>query len=257
MTKIDLETVLSNCPLLHKLYINSTRDDIKNIHFNLMLQVSVKFSERFQCIHIKQKRTKIMLDPQYILWSKFKYYKIDSEREFDWFEKEKLPKSVMIVDIRNIRIDTTAIEHFERQLVLSRNLQELRLQSNLPHLPLQELTHLRTIDIDLQDPLNILTIINCKLLIKITTHNLVSIDSSSLGVTHLNYFIDKTKLAKKQQMDLDPNFQKIEQSFLQAFGLLAGPLIKNSGSKQLESAKLVTLYSHALKTTENMQEFQA
>ena len=54
-----------------------------------------------------------MLDPQFVLYSKFKYYKIDADKEFHWFEKEKLPKHVLIVDIRNIFVENTAIEQFE------------------------------------------------------------------------------------------------------------------------------------------------
>ncbi len=40
-------------------------------------------------------------------------YKIDSDIQYTWFEKEKLPKPVISVDIKNVHIDRNYIENFE------------------------------------------------------------------------------------------------------------------------------------------------
>jgi len=54
-----------------------------------------------------------MLDANFMLNSKFKYFRINSEREYPWYEKEKLPKPVVYVELINVHVDRNHIEPFE------------------------------------------------------------------------------------------------------------------------------------------------
>lgn len=48
-----------------------------------------------------------------MLNSKFRYYKINSFNQFTWHEREKIPKPVIYVEIRNVYVDRNYIEAFE------------------------------------------------------------------------------------------------------------------------------------------------
>lgn len=155
--------------------------------------------------------------------SKLRFYRIDGERFFNWFEREKLPKPVACVDLRNVIIDRNFVENFEYQLKLSKCLQELRLKTDVAYLRLAKLTALRIVDIDLMYPLNVLSVISCPHLLHVTCQNLLIIDTSAYKVINLNYHIDARKLRDKKRGELNSHFYKIEQNFLNAFGLLSGP----------------------------------
>lgn len=176
IAKIDMTLFLQNCPQVHKLYLDMMRTDIKNIPLNELIQVSVIFGERMKCLNIRQKRTKIMMDANFMLNSKFKYFRVDAERDYCWYEKEKLPKPVIYVDLKNVHIDRNHVDKFEWQLKMSKNLQEVHLKTNVAYLRLAELSHLRLIEIDLGHPTNVLSVINCPSLLSIDIKNLMIID---------------------------------------------------------------------------------
>ena len=74
-----------------------------------------------------------------MLSSKFRYYKINADSHFQWHEKEKLPKPVIYVDIKNVYVDRNYVENFEWQLKMSRMLQELHLETDITYLRVSDL----------------------------------------------------------------------------------------------------------------------
>lgn len=135
-----------------------------------------------------------MMDPQFMLNSKFKFFRVDSEKEYTWYEKEKLPKPVIYVDLKNVHIDRNYVEAFEWQLKMSRCLQELHLKTNIVYLRVAELCHLRLLNVDLGYPTNVLSVMKCPNLLQIDTKNLLIVDNSAHKVINLSYKIDKSRL---------------------------------------------------------------
>ena len=54
-----------------------------------------------------------MIDPKFLLFSKLKVYKIDAESQYSWFEREKLPKPVQVLEMQKVMIDRNFVENFE------------------------------------------------------------------------------------------------------------------------------------------------
>ena len=120
--KVDMTNMIANCPKLHRLYINMQRVDIRTIHLSHLIQISVLFCERVKSLHIKQKRAKVLFEQGFMLNSRITHFKVDSESQYNWYEKEKLSKPIISVDLNNLHIDRNYVEAFELQLKLSRHL---------------------------------------------------------------------------------------------------------------------------------------
>ena len=120
--KVDLSNMISNCPKFNRLYLNMQRVDIRTIHLSALLQISVAFCDRIRSLHIKQKRAKVLYEQGFMLNSRITHFKVDSECQYNWYEKEKLSKPIISVDLNNLHIDRNYVEAFEMQLKLSRYL---------------------------------------------------------------------------------------------------------------------------------------
>ena len=123
----------------------------------------------------------------------------------------------------------------------------------MPYLRLADLVHLRHIDMDLVIPTNVLLVMNCNSLLKITCKNLVIIDTSAYRVMDLNYNIDKTMLPDQSHQSLADNYMKIEENFLNAFGMLANEF-QSPPNKQLDKVEIKCMFEHQIQTTENLKE---
>ena len=113
INRIDLKVPFDNCPYLHKLFIHYARTDVKSERLTNFMQVSVQFCERLRYLHFKQSGAKVILEPHYMLGSKFRYFRINSDQHFQWQEKDKLPKPVIYIDIKNVYVDRNFVENFE------------------------------------------------------------------------------------------------------------------------------------------------
>ena len=138
-----------------------------------------------------------------MLNSKFKFFKVDSEKEYPWYEKEKLPKPVIYVELRHVQIDRNHVENFEWQLRMSKHLQELHLTTNVQYLRLAGLSHLRLVEVDLGHPTNVLSIMSCPNILQLEVKNLVIIDTSAHRVINLHYLINKSLIYESKPSNLE------------------------------------------------------